>query len=289
VTGSVTGPAEVTPGTSAAAPPTAVPAVRLAALDVDGTILDHDGKLSERVRQAVLRLAGAGVHVVVSTGRSVRATTPVLERLGLRDGWAVCSNGAVTVRLDPGLPGGFEATETIRFDPGPALRLLREHLPDARYAVEEIGVGYRLTAPFPDGELDGTQLVVPFEELQHAPATRVIVRSTEHSAEDFRDLVAGLGLHQVTYYVGWTAWLDIAPDGVTKASALEPLRRQLGVPAGATLAVGDGSNDIEMFTWAARSVAMGQSSADVRAAAGEVAPSVEEDGLAAVLDGLFTD
>jgi hydroxymethylpyrimidine pyrophosphatase-like HAD family hydrolase len=264
------------------------PAVRMAALDVDGTILDHDGRLSERVRRAVLGLVDAGVHVVLATGRSAHATMPILERLGLRDGWAVCSNGAVTVRIDAGFPGGFEVVTTTRFDPGPALRMLREHLPDALYAVEEVGVGYRLTAPFPDGELDGDQLVVPFAELQHAPATRVIVRSTDHSAEEFLDIAALLGLHQVTYYVGWTAWLDIAPEGVNKASALEPLRRRLRVPADATLAVGDGRNDVEMFDWAGRSVAMGQAVDEVRDIADESAPPVAEDGLAVVLEGLLT-
>lgn len=261
--------------------------VRLVALDVDGTVLDHDGKLSDRVRRAVRDVADAGVHVVVATGRSVYATMPVLDRLGLHEGWAVCSNGAVTLRLDPGQDTGYEVVATSRFDPTPALQLLREHLPEAAYAVEEVGVGYRLTAPFPDGELDGVQIIVPFEELLHTPATRVIVRSRNHTAEEFLALVPRIGMHGVGYFVGWTAWLDIAPEGVSKASALEPVRRELGVSADTTLAVGDGRNDVEMFAWAARSVAMGQSVAEVREVADEVAPAVREDGLAVVLEGLL--
>jgi HAD superfamily hydrolase (TIGR01484 family) len=228
----------------------------LLALDVDGTIIDHDERMSERVRRAVRRVADSGVHVVVATGRSLHATLPVLDRLGLQDGWAVCSNGAVTLRLDPAIDAGYEIARSVTFDPTLVLELLREHLPAALYAVEDVGVGYRLTAPFPDGELSGELLLVPFAQLLHTPATRVIVRSPDHTSEQFMELTERVGLHGVNYAVGWTAWLDLAPDGVSKASALEKVRADLGVVA--TMAVGDGRNDLEMFAWADRAVAMGQ-------------------------------
>lgn len=243
--------------------------------------------MSDRVRAAVAALAASGVHVVVATGRSVLAALEVLDRLGLVEGWAVCSNGALTLRLDPALPTGYEIVAASTFDPAPVLRLLREHLPAAMYAVENVGVGYRLTAPFPDGELSGEQRIVTLDELMGAPATRVIVRSTEHSPEDFLELGERIGMHGVNYAVGWTAWLDLAPEGVSKASALEAVRGELGVDAAVTLAIGDGRNDLEMFAWAGWAVAMGQSVPEVIAAADEVAPSVYDDGVAVVLESLL--
>lgn len=263
---------------------------RLLALDIDGTILDHDQAMSDPVREAVQAVAAGGVHVVLATGRSLHGTLPVLDRLGLLEGWAVCSNGTVTLRLDPSLPERYEVSEVVTFDPTPALKLLREHLPTALFAVEEVGRGYRLTAPFPPGELDGEEVIVPFEQLLDAPASRVIVRSPEHTSADFLALTEELGergLHGVNYFVGWTAWLDLAPAGVSKASALEQVRQRLGVDPVATMAVGDGRNDLEMFSWAARSVAMGNSEPDVKAAADEVTGSVEADGVAVVLRGLL--
>lgn len=260
--------------------------VRLVALDLDGTVLDLDERLSERVREAVGAAVVGGIEVVVATGRSVQATIPVLDRLGLITGWAVCSNGALILRLDPELPGGYEVVAASTFDPGPALQLLHWHLPAAMYAVENVGVGYRLTAPFPDGELTGRQTIVPLEELMRRPATRVIVRSPAHTPEEFLELSQRIGLHGVNYAVGWTAWLDLAPEGVSKASALETVRRQLGVDRAQTLALGDGRNDLEMFGWAGWAVAMGQAVPEVIAAADEVAPSVDEDGAAVVLEDL---
>lgn len=260
---------------------------RLVALDLDGTVLDHDERLSERVREAVRALAATDAHVVVATGRSLHGALPVLDRLDLLRGYAVCSNGAVTVRLDPAQERGYEVVSLRTFDPTPAVELLREHLPNALFAVEVLGRGYKLTAPFPDGELTGEIEVVPFGQLFAEPAMRVVVRSPEHTPQQFVELVNRVGLHGVAYSVGWTAWLDLAPDGVTKASALEAVRSWLHVDPTATVAVGDGRNDVEMLQWAARGIAMGNAPEEVRAVADEVCGDVTEDGVADVLEGLL--
>ncbi|MGI4896887.1 MAG: HAD family hydrolase, partial [Janthinobacterium lividum] len=193
----------------------------LVALDVDGTIVDHDEALSERVREAVRSLHTSGAHVVIATGRSLHGTLPVLQRLGLHDGGAyvICSNGAVTARLDPDVEDGYRIVSLHTFDPSGVAELLREHLPTGLFAVEVLGRGFKLTAPFPDGELTGEMEVVPFDELFTEPVMRVVVRSPDHTSAQFSTLVAEVGLHGVAYSVGWTAWLDLAPDGVTKASA----------------------------------------------------------------------
>ena len=96
-----------------------------------------------------------------------------------------------------------------------------------------------------------------------------------------------IGLHGVSYSVGWSAWLDIAANGVTKASALEQIRRKLGVDPSHTIAVGDGRNDIEMLDWAARGVAMGQAPDEVADVCHEVTRTVYEDGVAEVLRSLL--
>ncbi|MCV2395984.1 Cof-type HAD-IIB family hydrolase [Actinotalea sp. M2MS4P-6] len=254
----------------------------LVALDVDGTLLDYDQELSPAVVEAVRQVMDAGHHVVVATGRSVIATLPITTRLGLTAGWAVCSNGALTLRLDASLVAGYEVVEERTFDPGPAVRLMAARLPDAHFAVEEVGVGFRVNKPFPPGELHGEHTVVGLEELSAAHVTRLVVRSPEHTPEDFHALAAEAGLSDVTYAIGWTAWMDVAPAGVTKAAALEPLRDLLGV-ANRTLAVGDGFNDLEMLRWASRGVAMAHAPEAVRDAADEVTGTVSEGGVARVL------
>lgn len=263
-------------------------APKLVALDIDGTILDHDQHLTDRVRSAVRAVAETGVHVVIATGRSLHETVPVLDRLGLVTGWAVCSNGSVTLRLDPLLPDGYEVADVVTFDPRDVLTLLRVHLPTALYALETGRGEFLLTGSFPPGELSGAHTrVASFDELMAEPACRVVVRSPEHTSDDFLAMTASMGLHGVNYAVGWTAWLDLAPEGTSKASALERIRARLGVGADGTLAVGDGRNDLEMFAWAGRSVAMGNATDDVKAAADLVTGPVTDDGLADVLEALL--
>lgn len=259
----------------------------LVALDIDGTLMSYDQELSEDVRDAVAGLRAAGHHVVLASGRSLIAITPVAEILGIDRGWVVASNGAVTARLDPEEPDGYTLEDVVTFDPGPALRLLHEHLPEARYAVEDVGVGFRMNELFPDGELDGVHRVVDFDELWSGEVTRVIVRSPGSTSEQFHELVERLGLDDVTYAVGWTAWMDIAPLGVTKATGLELVRRALHVQPHRTVAIGDGRNDLEMLRWAARGVAMGHADAVVQAAADEVTGSIEDDGAAHLLRSLL--
>ena len=90
-------------------------------------------------------------------------------------------------------------------------------------------------------------------------------------------------MHGVTYAVGWTAWLDITPDGVSKASALERVREWAGVGPERTLAAGDGMNDREMLAWAALGVAMGNADPGTVAIANAVTARVEQDGIVPVL------
>lgn len=255
-------------------------------LDLDGTTIDYDSVLHPEVRDAVLATSAAGHTVVIATGRTLRATLPLARELELTTGYLVCSNGAVVVRLHPELPDGHEIVEKVTFDPGPALALLREHLPGAFVAAEVIGVGHRISAGFPQDLLQGELTLASWEELGSEPVTRLTFHDPGGTEQEFLDAIDDIGLHGVNYSVGYTAWLDLAPEGVSKASALEGVRRWLGVEPCDTVAVGDQRNDLEMLDWAARGVAMGQAPAEVLAAADEVTGHVDDHGLAQVLRSL---
>ena len=124
-------------------------------------------------------------------------------------------------------------------------------------------------------------------ELVSHPVTRVVLRAPGMSVERFSEIVADSGLHSVEYAIGWTAWLDVAPEGVTKASALEALIARLGTDSGHVLAVGDGSNDVEMIEWAGAGVVMGSAPQWVRDRGDILTEPVWRDGCAAVLDALI--
>ena len=108
----------------------------------------------------------------------------------------------------------------------------------------------------------------------------------DHATEDFLEIVDKMGLHKVSYNVGWTSWLDIAPDGVNKSTALERVRQLLDVPRSRVAAIGDGRNDIDMLAWASAEglgIAMGQAPPEVLAVANDTTSTDLEDGAAAAL------
>ena len=267
---------------------------KLVALDIDGTLFANvpaTGAVEETIRPAVRaavdRVVDAGAHVVLATGRSTFGITRVLDMLGLPRGegqqvLTVASNGSVTFSYPP-----VEVLSTVTFDASQIVRLLLEHVPNAMVAVEEVGVGYRINKPFPEGEITGEMMLQSIDELVAEPVTRVIIRDPHSSEEQFVALAEKLGLHGTNYFIGWTAWLDIAPEGVSKASGLESVCARLGVDREDVLAIGDGRNDLEMLQWAGRGVAMGQAPDVVKAAADDVTDPVDQDGAATELSRWF--
>ena len=262
----------------------------LIAIDIDGTLVHDDGFLSPNVIKEVQRVVDLGHHVVVATGRAAANAIPVVRDVGITSGHVVCSNGAVTIEVDPETTTGYHVREVIGFDPTPVLSKLIEKLPEAHFAVEDIDGTYRFHKPFPTYALGAKNIETPLDQLMQGEVSRVVVLSPEQDVNEFLNIVEQVGLHSVSYAIGYTAWLDIAPMGVTKSSALEQRRKALNIPTNRVIAIGDGRNDINMFEWANAgggiSFAMGQGPDEVKAAASIVTASVEEDGVAAVLSGL---
>jgi 5-amino-6-(5-phospho-D-ribitylamino)uracil phosphatase len=118
--------------------------------------------------------------------------------------------------------------------------------------------------------------------------TRIVVRDPDSTDEEFIALAERLGLHGVGYFVGWSAWLDIAPAGVDKATALAGVAASLGVAQADVLAIGDGRNDIEMLAWAGRGVALGDAAEEVALAADHVTGTFAAGGTVAELRRWFS-
>jgi Cof subfamily protein (haloacid dehalogenase superfamily) len=261
----------------------------LIGLDIDGTLVHDDGYLSPEVVKEVKRVKDLGHEVIIATGRAAANAVPVVKDLGFEQGYVVSSNGAVTVELDTSHPRGFQMTDIVTFDPAEILIQLIEHLPEAHFAVEDADGSYRFHRPFPSYALGDQNYETPLEDLMKQHVSRVVVLSPQHDVDEFMSLVASIGLASVSYAIGYTAWLDISPKGVSKASALEVQRQRLGIASEQVLVMGDGRNDIEMFQWAKASgglaFAMGQAPEEVQLEATDITSSVTDDGVARVLAG----
>ncbi|MFT4296014.1 MAG: HAD family hydrolase [Micropruina sp.] len=247
---------------------------RLVALDIDGTLIDEVRVMPDWIPTAVSKVVDAGVPIVLTTGRGWAGTKLLVEALDLPPGQHVCSNGAVRVNYPP-----MQVLEKVTFDPTTVVdRVLEEH-PEAMLAVEVGKEGFNVNRLFPEGELTGELIVVDRDELVSELVTRVVVRDPNASEADFIALAHRLGLEGVSYFIGYTAWLDIAP-GVDKSYGLAAACADLGVDAADVLAIGDGRNDIEMLRWAGRGVALGGAPDEVKQAADHVTGLFEKGGTA---------
>lgn len=255
---------------------------RLIALDIDGTLTPvGSNDISPAVQAAVTRAAEHGTHVVLCTGRSLIGTTPVAPQVPTS--LALCSNGAVWWD-----PARDEIIKHTTFDPGPTVKSLQALLLGAVFAVEQTGVGNLSLGQFLPGDLWGVTTEATFDEIAATPTARLVMRWHDRTPAELAFAVKELELPGVAWHVDHTEpWLTAVPPGVTKGAALEELRVSLGISAEDTLAIGDGSNDVEMLQWAALGIAMGQAPATVQAVADEVTATVLEDGAAQALSRFF--
>jgi len=246
---------------------------KLIALDVDGTVVDRDGKLPDSVRSVVGDLIKAGTQVVLATGRSWQGTQPIFDALELPGGPSVCSNGAVEVMYPP-----TAVLRSVTFDASDVVRQVLARKPNTLVAVEEVGRGYRVSGEFPVGDLTGEMIISDVAEMISKPVTRVILRDPSSTDEEFVEMARDLGLTGCSYFIGWSAWLDLVPEGVNKGTALADIAARYQIDPSDVLAMGDGRNDLEMLRWAGRGVALGDAPAEVKDTADHVTGRFDDGG-----------
>jgi Cof subfamily protein (haloacid dehalogenase superfamily) len=253
--------------------------IELLAVDIDGTLLDSDGRIRPRVHEALRSTLNDGLTVCLVTGRPRCGTLPLLEQLGLSSP-DVTSGGAFI--FDP------EKAHVIAYRPVP--------LESTRVVVEiarrpDVGIFFGspesivYEVPYEDFHrsstidpryLRRTEDLLAETELQPGKITLVadppILKELEEQIRAVRQ-----PLH-LTY--SGDLYLEINHENANKGSALEQLSDYMQVPLDAIMAVGDSLNDLSMFQVAGISVAMGNASEEVCKYADLVAPTNDEDGLA---------
>lgn len=251
----------------------------LVACDIDGTLLRTGQPATATVCDAAAEVRAAGHHIVLATGRSLAGALPVAVELGLDDVWVVASNGAVTAHVVGDL---YQVRTQHDINAEAAIRVAVSAAPGIRIAAEVVGEGYRVNIPFSDHELNGTQHGVrALDGLWANPTPRLALHGP--AAYHLVPALRALGLTAIATRLDW---VDVTAPGISKATALENVRTELGVEDHDTVAIGDSENDIEMLSWAARSYAMAHAPAFVIAAADHVTGTVGDDGAAHALRSL---
>ncbi len=288
------------------------------AVDLDGTLLGLDGRVSPRNLAALHAAERAGILIVIATGRRHCYALHALQSLGLRpDGVLVSSNGAVVRSLDSALiertwmPTGtarwlcgylaeFRNALVITFDKvgpdGEDTRgaLVVEELEDLH---SSIGAWMRSNEPY-------MEHVRPIEDalMGDPPIQMMLCGTVQRMRRAEALLLKGEGvmavgdvrpggriaLNRTEYPARDLSLLDILPAGCSKGGALLRLGATRGVEAAEIMAIGDNWNDLSMLEIAGFPVLMGNAPAELRATAAErgwaVTTAHDEDGVAAAIE-----
>jgi len=260
---------------------------RLVATDLDGTIIRADETISARTVAALRRVSDAGAELVFVTGRPPRWLAPVAEATGHR-GLAICANGALVYDMtsEQVIDSRLLEATAVR----DLMKLLVDAVPALRFAVEsESDLLHEASYPLLwDDDQPGVRRAADVAELSERAAAKLLVRHSGFDADTLlacaREVVGDLA--ELTHSSS-TGLIEISAVGVTKATTLAALCTERGIGADDVLAFGDMPNDLAMLAWAGTAYAVANAHQEVLDAVERHTASVEDDGVAQVLEELF--
>jgi Cof subfamily protein (haloacid dehalogenase superfamily) len=269
--------------------------IGLIALDLDGTLIGEDLVIGPRTLAAITAARECGVAVSIVTGRMTSSALPYARALGLVDP-IVAYQGALVRALPPPADD-------------PRLGRILAHRPLAADAAREViawakSVGlephvnhlerFVIQADDPRAEDYSTflgaraEMVPDLRAWLTHPISKVIAVAAAGDPIPESILAEGrrrfAGVAEVT--ISHPRFLEFLAPGVSKLVGVRHLARRAGIPLGRVLAIGDQFNDVEMIAGVGHGAAMRSAPVAVRAAARYVAPPVDEEGAAQLIEKL---
>ena len=270
--------------------------IRLIALDLDGTLLDSEKNLPARNRAVLARCAEMGIHIVPATGRAADGITDQVRSIpGVR--YAITTNGGAVVDLSTGKTLERKVIENEK-----ALRLLQ--IVDSYHAMYDPYIdGRGISQPSFYEHMDEYGLTPPLQEMVRftrdvVPNILQFVEQSQKEVEKINIYLADLKdretlraqLNQEPGIVVTASMinnLEVNAIEATKGRALLWLADYLGIDPEATMAFGDGENDISMIRAAGVGIAMGNALEPVKACADQITDTNDEAGVGIAVERLI--
>ena len=260
---------------------------RVIALDLDGTLTNHDKVVTPRTRQALLQAQEEGAIIVLASGRPTYGITPVAECLELdkRGGYILSYNGGNIVNAQTG--------EKLfsQFLPDTVIPVLYQYAKEHQHAL--LGyAGNEIITEMPEDQYVKEESRINkmnirkvdnlTEALEPHPTKLLMTGDPSDMLKAEQELVGILG-EQMDIFRSAPFFLELVPKGIDKAQSLLRLLSKINLTSADMIAFGDGYNDLSMLKLAGMGVAMANAAPEVRAEADYVTLSNEEDGVAAAL------
>lgn len=271
--------------------------IKVIAMDLDGTALNHQKQLTERTRAAIQNAAKSGIQIVVATGRTFSSLAP--EVLAMPEiTCAITSNGAVVNRIPDGavLLHNYPNPETVSEIAG----MIQEEKIDTEVCTG--GQAY-IGQSYYDRVLEGKTN----RDVQYVKTTRHPVPDIYQFLLERRVAIENINLNfktleekqqwqqrfqklpGVTPTSSFLFNVELGGATTSKAHALQALLDEWQMTSQQVMAFGDSENDLGMIQLAGIGVAMANGMEEVKQAADLLAESNEEDGVAKIIEQLIVD
>ncbi|MBV8968512.1 MAG: HAD family phosphatase [Verrucomicrobia bacterium] len=262
---------------------------RLAASDLDGTLLGPNKEISPENFEAVERLRGAGLQIILASGRRHQNSIQFQRQLGLKGPIVACQGGLIR---DGETGDVLEAhfippalvREIVRIGTGTGVQVIYYHL-DHLYG----GAAHDRWLDLYESRVGEKPEVLPsLEQLNGQRALKLVWYGDPNVLHPLRPKLESQFAGEVDILSTENENLEFMPPGINKATALAKVILKLGIDAREVITFGDGENDVAMLRWAGLGVAMNHGSRSAKAAAKLVSPpGPPETAFARAVDEIF--
>lgn len=264
---------------------------KLVAIDMDGTLLNSKGLVSDRTRQAIYDASKKGVYVVLATGRILKSAINQSIELNLNRP-IISSNGAIIVDEKKNViyerPMKFDAVEKI-IKLGQSENIYYHfYNEDSFYAntyIEEVLNFYNTK----DSKKNGREIKVNiFQDPKEIADNGVnvykflFIDDNRSKLDSLKEKL--ISVENISVCSSWTNNLEVMDSEVSKGKGLEYLCNRLNIASNQVIAIGDNENDISMIEYAGLGVAMGNGVEKTKSVADLIGKTNDEDGVAKIIE-----
>lgn len=272
------------------------PPIRLLAIDIDGTLLNPEFRISATDLAALRRVHAEGIEVILVTGRRHAFAIPIAQQLGF-DLWLISSNGAVTRSLQGEtfhrdlLPANtclamlsamqeFRSHIVLTFDIEQKGALVLEHMRDLTTSIQR----------WLENNIQYIDFVVPIEQAVNSDPVQVMFCGPiERMQQALSALQSGAVKKRITvlrteYPLRDLCIVDVLNAGCSKGHALERWAAHRNIARQQIMAIGDNFNDVEMLAFAGVPFIMGNACEELRQNGWNVTLPNDQNGVAAAIE-----
>lgn len=263
-------------------------AYRAIALDLDGTLTNHDKEVTPITRQALMRAQKDGAHIILASGRPTYGIAPIADHLEIDkyNGYILSYNGGKIVN--------WQTKEELYSNhlPNNVIPILYNYAKENGYAL--LGyAGKEIITEMPDdkyvkeesriNKMEIRKVDNLLESLESNPTKLLMTGDASLMIKAEEELAEIVG-NRMDVFRSAPFFIELVPKGIDKAQSLNRLLELIGLSTNDMIAFGDGYNDLSMLKLAGVGVAMANAVPEVRAEADFITKSNEEDGVAFAIE-----